>query len=1341
MMANATQIVTLGAFWTKLTASGGRDSIALLDARGTIQVAVWEGKDPPDVVTGHVVSGSGFSRVIKGAEAIWARGAGVQVAVTQVAQVAGYGSVSAAPASAVVDETARASATAAQNTASAAATTANAASETASTAQATASAAQALATEHMPWVSSLSPDMVHQQSLLDRKNWSPKYWTNTGVFTPAQRDLPDHNFTIITTDGADYGLTLAPNAQVFSKRMVRKSSSSDLFCRMVVNTTEPGEIQFRLRNYDNNGGGNALDADTVTIPGTGRQVVYALIPASSLEYRMWVRPGFYNSHASTTVILEDFDIIEVTDWLPIGWLNPPTGTADAQPTIQEAIRLSAKMTVPNIDFQWLQLSVHRAIENTVYASRWRRAMFMPRGTMEDWAGGSTDFDNVPRQKGVVRLMENHQKYEHIRITNPVGYIPVEVITANSVYVQGRCLANGFEDAPFGTRQHATFGSYIDCGVDEYDEYGFRYSSEDGNGFNVTRGNVRKRVPAAQNYNADWDRGYGIILDAGDGRVVETNIFGGEYQIYQMSGGTIEIARNHPWKPHRIYYRRYFGPAGVAIRTGIQVRQASQIGAYDSALVTVTRDPVNWEVIVTPIATITQANATQVIIRADEVCCFLRGFGSHWLGNYFDGGTVRMTRGDSHKFEDGNYGLRGAITNNGASSVSLFEWQPSNTSAIPTQHLDAMERTFGKRAIWYPPISGTSSPTVPLKTFESWKGEYRPDAKEFGVTGSQRQVAGFSAMATTASTRLTHSSNTVNEASAEDIIGSEAPEGSITAPPGSIYRRTTGGSSTTLYVKESGTGNTGWVAYGAGGSGGTGTIPSDVPRTQSTPATGTPATPFLNTAILRFNTTDLPVPIGYLSQVDIRYFGGVMRDFTETATDAQATSNLTALQDALDWSYNEAGIPVLPAGRLDIFGTALLKPGAGIRGQGKHHSHIRQRSIARSASERYADVLASDETLRAGFNTVMDFTVDGGWGMRQNEGAAGPNWTYDIATMTQRGISIRSKAATESNIGTGSSGGVNASLVYGTGTDMHGLIQNVKIQNVAGHGLYLLGRGELQVCNIQIERCGVNGLFTAVADSFYSNITTYLCGNSGVLIKSGASDSRWVNIKAWFCGMALSQEVVGAGYEFADNGGSNINMVNATSQDTFGPGFLLRGRAGISIQGSCDEAGGGRLQQQSMGWTGTRTLPRCFVRCDNTLKKSEINIKVQGGARLTAADYPYLLDLSGSGVIGNTFHFNTDLHDDAGSSGFAMDLAAGSLSSPSRIKANGVLWTNGYANAKRYNEVWFGKRLMHGFVSQVSLDDTTHGVNDAMYGPTAVIRDDGRIMVRTSAGAWVPQGGA
>jgi hypothetical protein len=42
-------------------------------------------------------------------------------------------------------------------------------------------------------------------------------------------------------------------------------------------------------------------------------------------------------------------------------------------------------------------------------------------------------------------------------------------------------------------------------------------------------------------------------------------------------------------------------------------------------------------------------------------------------------------------------------------------------------------------------------------------------------------------------------------------GAGSPEGSISAPVGSLWTRTDGGASTTLYVKQSGTGNTGWVA--------------------------------------------------------------------------------------------------------------------------------------------------------------------------------------------------------------------------------------------------------------------------------------------------------------------------------------------------------------------------------------------------------------------------------------------------------------------------------------------------------------------------------------------------
>jgi len=45
----------------------------------------------------------------------------------------------------------------------------------------------------------------------------------------------------------------------------------------------------------------------------------------------------------------------------------------------------------------------------------------------------------------------------------------------------------------------------------------------------------------------------------------------------------------------------------------------------------------------------------------------------------------------------------------------------------------------------------------------------------------------------------------------DRFGSGSPESVVTAPVGTTYHRTDGGAGTSLYVKESGTGNTGWVA--------------------------------------------------------------------------------------------------------------------------------------------------------------------------------------------------------------------------------------------------------------------------------------------------------------------------------------------------------------------------------------------------------------------------------------------------------------------------------------------------------------------------------------------------
>lgn len=65
---------------------------------------------------------------------------------------------------------------------------------------------------------------------------------------------------------------------------------------------------------------------------------------------------------------------------------------------------------------------------------------------------------------------------------------------------------------------------------------------------------------------------------------------------------------------------------------------------------------------------------------------------------------------------------------------------------------------------------------------------------------------------------THSHDYDDDITDKPILrGTGSPEGAVTATVGTIYQRTNGGAGTVLYLKESGSGNTGWVAYGASGA--------------------------------------------------------------------------------------------------------------------------------------------------------------------------------------------------------------------------------------------------------------------------------------------------------------------------------------------------------------------------------------------------------------------------------------------------------------------------------------------------------------------------------------------
>jgi hypothetical protein len=64
---------------------------------------------------------------------------------------------------------------------------------------------------------------------------------------------------------------------------------------------------------------------------------------------------------------------------------------------------------------------------------------------------------------------------------------------------------------------------------------------------------------------------------------------------------------------------------------------------------------------------------------------------------------------------------------------------------------------------------------------------------------------------TLNTTLTPAFTSVSVNGAKWSAGNGSPEGAVTGSVGDLYSRRDGGAATSLYVKESGAGNTGWVA--------------------------------------------------------------------------------------------------------------------------------------------------------------------------------------------------------------------------------------------------------------------------------------------------------------------------------------------------------------------------------------------------------------------------------------------------------------------------------------------------------------------------------------------------
>lgn len=151
----------------------------------------------------------------------------------------------------------------------------------------------------------------------------------------------------------------------------------------------------------------------------------------------------------------------------------------------------------------------------------------------------------------------------------------------------------------------------------------------------------------------------------------------------------------------------------------------------------------------------------------------------------------------------------------ASSENINGVGTSNAFTISAN--EAASQTTGA----YIQMWGSTSVNTGAIVLGSSFGGYRLDSSSFRPLGTNVRDLGSSAQAwkdgyftgtvnTDTISELTASAG-VSVNGMEVHNGSGTPESVVSAPVGSIYTRTDGGTGTTLYVKESGTGNTGWAA--------------------------------------------------------------------------------------------------------------------------------------------------------------------------------------------------------------------------------------------------------------------------------------------------------------------------------------------------------------------------------------------------------------------------------------------------------------------------------------------------------------------------------------------------
>jgi hypothetical protein len=213
---------------------------------------------------------------------------------------------------------------------------------------------------------------------------------------------------------------------------------------------------------------------------------------------------------------------------------------------------------------------------------------------------------------------------------------------------------------------------------------------------------------------------------------------------------------------------------------------------------------------------TVAGVIDILTQSDGT---LSGTVSH---TYSDSRSVRIGRGNDKNYNLGVVGF--SALNVGANAAAAADQDILGTRLKVAAGMQVYRRSSSEKYFsFFGDASDTGyrffadSGTTQLMTFNSTNGLSI-------LGGALRSLSGgmdVFAQGTNTNIRLFPTGTgkvTFNTASGVGFTGGAVvrdgtgtPEGVVTAPVGSLFLRTDGGAGTTLYVKESGSGNTGWVA--------------------------------------------------------------------------------------------------------------------------------------------------------------------------------------------------------------------------------------------------------------------------------------------------------------------------------------------------------------------------------------------------------------------------------------------------------------------------------------------------------------------------------------------------